>query len=43
LVGRGLVTEDEINDLLASLRAHLDDPNTLVVAGLFWLVWGRKP
>jgi 2-polyprenyl-3-methyl-5-hydroxy-6-metoxy-1,4-benzoquinol methylase len=43
LVGRGLLTDAEIDDSLASLRAHLDDPNTLVMSHLFFQAWGRKP
>jgi hypothetical protein len=28
---------------LAAARAHLDDPRTIAVSGLLFLVWGRKP
>jgi hypothetical protein len=25
------------------VRAHLDDPGTLVMPGLLFMAWGRKP
>ena len=42
LVGAALVDEAELSRLKASLRAHLDDPGTLVVSHLFFQAWGRK-
>jgi hypothetical protein len=27
----------------AAARAHFDDPRTIVVSGLVFLVWARKP
>jgi hypothetical protein len=35
--------DGELNDLLATLRTHLDDPETLVVSNLSVQAWGRKP
>jgi SAM-dependent methyltransferase len=39
----GLIGERELDELVAALRAHLEDPGTLVVSGLFLQAWGRKP
>ena len=27
----------------AAARAHIEDPRTVVMSGLLFLVWGRKP
>ena len=43
LLEQGLVTEAEIDELIAALRRYLDDPDTLVVSSLFLQVWGRVP
>jgi SAM-dependent methyltransferase len=43
IVGAGLLQDGELNDLLATLRTHLDDPETLVVSNLSVQAWGRKP
>jgi len=42
LLEKGLVSEAELRELTSALRAHLDDPATLVVSSLFFQVWGRK-
>jgi hypothetical protein len=39
----GLVSEAELDDLDAAARAHLDDPDTLVIPHMFFLVSARKP
>jgi SAM-dependent methyltransferase len=39
----GLVQENELRDLMAEVRSHIDDPGTLVVSHLFFQTWGRKP
>jgi SAM-dependent methyltransferase len=39
----GLATATEVDELDAAARAHLDDPDTVVMSGLFFLTWGRKP
>src|SRR5215469_10753772 len=39
----GLASEAELDELDAAARAHLEDPCTVAVSGLFYLVWGRKP
>ena len=31
------------DELDAAARAHLDDPHTVVMSGLLFLTWGRKP
>jgi ubiquinone/menaquinone biosynthesis C-methylase UbiE len=39
----GLATATELDDLDAAARAHLDNPHTVVMSGLLFLIWGRKP
>ena len=39
----GLASEAELEKLDVAARAHLEDPCTVAVSGLFYLVWGRKP
>jgi SAM-dependent methyltransferase len=43
ILAQGLLSAAEMDDLTASLQAHLDDPETLVVSHLFFQVWGRRP
>jgi SAM-dependent methyltransferase len=43
VVEMGLASEAELDELDAAARAHLDDPRTIVVSGLLFLVWARKP
>jgi SAM-dependent methyltransferase len=43
VVGMGLANVAELDELDAAARAHLDDPHTIVISGLFFLAWGRKP
>jgi SAM-dependent methyltransferase len=43
LLAQGVLTEAELDELVASLKQHLADPDTLVVSHLFFQVWGRKP
>jgi SAM-dependent methyltransferase len=38
----GLASEDELDDLDAAARAHLDDPDTVVMPNIFFLVSARK-
>jgi len=42
-VEMGLASEAELEELDAAARAHLEDPRTVAVYGIFYLVWGRKP
>jgi ubiquinone/menaquinone biosynthesis C-methylase UbiE len=39
----GLATAAELDELNAAARAHLDYPDTVVMSGLLFLTWGRKP
>jgi ubiquinone/menaquinone biosynthesis C-methylase UbiE len=39
----GLATAAELDELDAVVRAHLDDPDTVVMSGLLFLTWGRRP
>ena len=39
----GLASAAELDELDAAARAHLDDPHTVVIYGLLFLTWGRKP
>jgi ubiquinone/menaquinone biosynthesis C-methylase UbiE len=43
IVQLGLADEKELDALDAALRPHLEDPRTVVMSGLLFLVWGRKP
>jgi SAM-dependent methyltransferase len=43
LIAQGVLAEAELDELMDSLKRHLDDPNTLVVSHLHFQVWGRKP
>ena len=39
----GLASAAELDELDAAARAHLQDPHTVVIYGLLFLTWGRKP
>jgi ubiquinone/menaquinone biosynthesis C-methylase UbiE len=39
----GLADEKELDELDAAARAHVEDPRTVVMFGLLFLVWGGKP
>jgi len=39
----GLASEAELDDMDAAVRAHFDDPRTVVLPHLFFLTSGRKP
>ena len=39
----GLASADELDELDAAARPHLEHPRTVVMSGLLFLVWGRKP
>jgi hypothetical protein len=38
-----LISAAELDDLDAAARAHLADPTTVVLSGLPFMTWGRKP
>jgi hypothetical protein len=39
----GLADERELDQLDSRAREHLADPDTVVMPGLMFLAWGRKP
>jgi hypothetical protein len=39
----GQATIAELDELDAVARAHLDDPHTVVMSGLSFWTWARKP
>ncbi len=43
IVERELLTERELDELDREARAHLADPDTVVMSCLYFLAWGRKP
>jgi ubiquinone/menaquinone biosynthesis C-methylase UbiE len=43
IVQMGLASEAELDELDAVARVHLNDPHTVVMSGLLFLTWGRKP
>ena len=43
IVRMGLASGQELDELDAAARPHLEDPLTVVMTGLLFLVWGRKP
>ena len=43
ILAMGLASSQELDELDATLRPHLQDPRTVAMTGLLFLVWGRKP
>jgi hypothetical protein len=43
IVEMGLASGQELDELDAAARPHLEDPHTVVMSGLLFLVWGHKP
>lgn len=43
ILDMGLADERELDELDRTVREHLNDPRTLVLPHLTFLVWGRKP
>ncbi len=43
ILDMGLADERELDELDRAVREHLNDPRTLVLPHLTFLVWGRKP
>lgn len=41
-VEQELVPNDELSELKAALKRHLEDPDTFVISCLFVQAWGRK-
>jgi ubiquinone/menaquinone biosynthesis C-methylase UbiE len=42
LLAQRIVGDDELTHLVAELKRHIDDPQTLVLGGLFFQAWGRR-
>ncbi len=43
IVAMGLADEAELEEIDRAVRAHFADADTLVMSGLMFLAWGRKP
>jgi ubiquinone/menaquinone biosynthesis C-methylase UbiE len=43
IIEMGLTSEAELDELDALARRHVQDPDTITMYGLLFLVWGRKP
>ena len=43
ILAMGLADEAELDEIDQAARGHFADPNTLVMSGLLFLAWGRKP
>jgi hypothetical protein len=43
VLAMGLASEAQLDELDAAARAHLNEPSTVVISGLLFLAWGRKP
>jgi ubiquinone/menaquinone biosynthesis C-methylase UbiE len=43
IVEMGLASGQELDELDAAARPHLEDPRTVVMSGLLFLIWGRRP
>jgi ubiquinone/menaquinone biosynthesis C-methylase UbiE len=43
IIEMGLASEAELVELDGAARAHLEDPETIIVFGLMFMTWGRKP
>jgi ubiquinone/menaquinone biosynthesis C-methylase UbiE len=42
IIEMGLANAQELDKLDAEARLHVEDPHTIVMSGLLFLVWGRK-
>jgi len=43
ILAGGLIQAEALDQNVRALGAHLEDPETMVISGLFYQVWGRKP
>ncbi|MFN8444087.1 MAG: methyltransferase domain-containing protein [Caldilineaceae bacterium] len=43
ILGKNLIGKIELDELTATLKDHLDDPETLVLSSVFIQSWGRVP
>jgi ubiquinone/menaquinone biosynthesis C-methylase UbiE len=42
-VEQNLIDSDELSELKAALKRHLENPDTFAISNLYVLAWGRKP
>ena len=42
IIEMGLADQQELDELDTAVRKHLEDPDVLVMPGLYFLAWGRK-
>ena len=42
LVSTNVITERELNELMAALKRHVEDPETEAFSGIFIQAWGRR-
>lgn len=43
ILAMGLADASELDQLDTAVRAHITDPHTVIMSGLLFLTWGRKP
>ena len=43
IIEMGLADQHELDELDTAARKHFEDPDVLVMPGLYFLAWGRKP
>src|SRR5215469_2206429 len=43
LLSANVITERELNELMAALKRHVEDPETEVFSAIFIQAWGRRP
>ena len=43
IIEMGLADQQELEELDTAARKHFEDPDVLVMPGLYFLAWGRKP
>jgi hypothetical protein len=43
ILGRELLTERQLDELDRAVRAHIEDPRTVMAPMVYFTAWGRKP
>ncbi len=43
IIGQALLTCDELDELVAETRRHLERPETIVLRLMLFQAWGQKP
>jgi len=43
ILGAGLTSEQELDELDREVRSHIEDPRTVLAPMLYVTAWGRKP